>query len=167
METSELFNSHNKDEYPPSHTAEHLLNQLMVRMFGCSRSTNAHIERKKSKISYILNRKPDRKTEKEIEYKMKELIAEDMRVTYETVMLSDLIEETKGPDCKYEGVDIDRLPANVSDAVRIVRIGDYDICPCIGKHVRSTSQIGRFELLGTNWDETNRSFRIRYKVVEN
>ena len=167
METSELFNSHNKDEYPPSHTAEHLLNQLMVRMFGCSRSTNAHIERKKSKISYILNRKPDRKTEKEIENKMNELIAEDMPVTYETVMLSDLTEETTGPDGKYEGVDIDRLPANVSDAVRIVRIGDYDICPCIGKHARSTSQIGRFELLGTNWDETNRSFRIRYKVVEN
>lgn len=166
METSELFNSHNKDEYPPSHTAEHLLNQLMVRMFGCSRSTNAHIERKKSKISYILNRKPDRKTEKEIENKMNELIAEDMPVTYETVMLSDLTEETTGPDGKYEGVDIDRLPANVSDAVRIVRIGDYDICPCIGKHVRSTSQIGRFELLGTNWDETNRTFRIRYKVVE-
>lgn len=166
METSELFNSHNKDEYPPSHTAEHLLNQLMVRMFGCSRSTNAHIERKKSKISYILNRKPDRKTEKEIENKMNELIAEDMPVTYETVMLSDLTEETTGPDGKYEGVDIYRLPANVSDAVRIVRIGDYDICPCIGKHVRSTSQIGRFELLGTNWDETNRSFRIRYKVVE-
>ena len=166
METSELFNSHNKDEYPPSHTAEHLLNQLMVRMFGCSRSTNAHIERKKSKISYILNRKPDRKTEKEIENKMNELIAEDMPVTYETVMLSDLTEETTGPDGKYERVDIDRLPANVSDAVRIVRIGDYDICPCIGKHVRSTSQIGRFELLGTNWDETNRSFRIRYKVVE-
>ena len=167
METSELFNSHNKDEYPPSHTAEHLLNQLMVRMFGCSRSTNAHIERKKSKISYILNRKPDRKTEKEIENKMNELIAEDMPVTYETVMLSDLTEETTGPDGKYEGVDIDRLPANVSDTVRIVRIGDYDICPCIGKHVRSTSQIGRFELLGTNWDETNRTFRIRYKVVEN
>lgn len=167
METSELFNSHNKDEYPPSHTAEHLLNQLMVRMFGCSRSTNAHIERKKSKISYILNRKPYRKTEKEIENKMNELIAEDMPVTYETVMLSDLTEETTGPDGKYEGVDIDRLPANVSDAVRIVRIGDYDICPCIGKHVRSTSQIGRFELLGTNWDETNRTFRIRYKVVEN
>ncbi|MGN0224557.1 MAG: hypothetical protein ACI4A7_00530 [Prevotella sp.] len=167
MENSELFNSHNKDEYPPSHTAEHLLNQLMVRMFGCSRSTNAHIERKKSKISYILDRKPDRKIEKEIENKMNELIAEDMPVTYETVMLSDLTEETTGPGGKYEGVDVDRLPANVSDAVRIVRIGDYDICPCLGKHVRSTSQIGRFELLGTNWDETNRSFRIRYKVVEN
>ena len=47
----------------------------------------------------------------------------------------------------------------------LVRIGDYDVCPCIGKHVRSTSQIGRFELLGTNWDEQEHSFRVRFKIV--
>ena len=29
-----LLNDHNKDEFPPAHTAEHLLNQLMVRLFG-------------------------------------------------------------------------------------------------------------------------------------
>lgn len=48
------LNSHNKAEYPPMHTAEHLLNQTMVRMLGCERSRNAHIERKKSKISFDL-----------------------------------------------------------------------------------------------------------------
>ena len=46
-----ILNSHNKEEFPPAHTAEHLLNQTMVRMFGCERSRNAHIERKKSKIA--------------------------------------------------------------------------------------------------------------------
>ena len=51
MEDSYNLNAHNKEEFPPAHTAEHLLNQTMVRMFGCERSTNAHIERKKSKIS--------------------------------------------------------------------------------------------------------------------
>ena len=54
------LNTHNKEEFPPAHTAEHLLNQTMMRMFGCERSRNAHIERKKSKISYILDHKPDR-----------------------------------------------------------------------------------------------------------
>jgi Ser-tRNA(Ala) deacylase AlaX len=49
--------------------------------------------------------------------------------------------------------------------IRLVRIGDYDVCPCIGKHVRSTSQIGRFEMLGTNWDEMEHSFRVRFKIV--
>ena len=46
------------------------------------------------------------------------------------------------------------------------RIGDYDVCPCIGKHVRSTAQIGRFELLGTNWNEEKREFRVRFKIVQ-
>ena len=75
------LNTHNKEEFPPAHTAEHLLNQTMMRMFGCERSRNAHIERKKSKISYILDHKPDRNEEKEIERRMNELIAEDLPVT--------------------------------------------------------------------------------------
>lgn len=154
--TAYILNAHNKDEFPPAHTAEHLLNQLMMRFFGCERSSNAHIERKKSKISYTLDHKPNRKEEKEIEDKMNELIQEDLPVTYEFVNRYNL----------PEGVDESRLPSDASDTIRIVRIGDYDVCPCIGKHVRSTSQIGRFELLGTNWDEETHNFRIRYKVVQ-
>jgi len=150
-----IFNEHNKEEFPPAHTAEHLLNQLMVRMFGCERSRNAHIERKKSKISYVLDHKPDRKEEREIEQRMNELIAEDLPVSFEYVGIDEL----------PEGIDPDRLPEDVSDTIRLVRIGDYDVCPCIGKHVRSTSQIGRFELLGTNWDQQTMTFRIRFKIV--
>ena len=44
-----ILNSHNKAEYEPAHTVEHILNRTMVNMFGCPRSRNAHIERKKSK----------------------------------------------------------------------------------------------------------------------
>ena len=149
------FNDHNKDEFPPAHTAEHLLNQTMQRIFGCERSYNAHIERKKSKMSFHLDHKPDRKEEKEIERRMNELIEQDLPVSYEVVSRDNLPPE----------VSADRLPADASDAIRLVRIGDYDVCPCIGRHVRSTAQIGRFELLGTNWDEHERSFRVRFKVV--
>ena len=49
------LNDHNKSEYPPAHTAEHLLNQTMIRIFGCERSYNAHVERKKSKMSFYLD----------------------------------------------------------------------------------------------------------------
>ena len=149
------LNARNKEEFPPAHTAEHLLNQTMMRMFGCERSRNAHIERKKSKISYILDHKPDRKEEKEIERRMNELIEEDLPVTYEFV----------DRDHIPEGVKLDRLPDDASEMLRLVRIGDYDVCPCIGKHVRSTSQIGKFVLLGTNWDEEKRSFRVRFKII--
>ena len=33
--TEPILNAHNKEEYPPAHTAEHILNATMVRMFGC------------------------------------------------------------------------------------------------------------------------------------
>ena len=64
-----------------------------------------------------------------------------------------------------DDVQLDRLPDDASETLRIVRIGDYDACPCIGKHVRSTAQIGKFVLLGTNWDEMKHSFRVRFKIV--
>jgi Ser-tRNA(Ala) deacylase AlaX len=151
-----LLNEHNKDEFPPAHTAEHLLNQTMIRLFGCGRSTNAHIERKKSKMTFLLDHKPSRQEEKQIEREMQRLIDEDLPVTFEFVTQDSL----------PEGVSPDRLPSDASETIRLVRIGDYDVCPCIGKHVRSTSQIGRFELLGTNWDEQQRTFRVRFKVVQ-
>lgn len=151
-----ILNAHNKEEFPPAHTAEHLLNQTMIRMFGCERSTNAHIERKKSKISYVLDHKPSRHEERDIERKMNELIDEDLPVSFEFV----------NRDNVPEGVSLDSLPEDASETLRLVRIGDYDVCPCIGKHVRSTSQIGRFEILGTNWDEEKHTFRIRFKIVQ-
>ena len=150
-----ILNDHNKEEFPPAHTAEHLLNQTMIRLFGCERSHNAHIERKKSKMSFLLDHKPSRQEEKEIEEKMNELIEDDLPVTFEFVTRDEL----------PEGISLDRLPDDASETIRLVRIGDYDVCPCIGKHVRSTSQIGRFEMLGTNWDEHEHSFRVRFKIV--
>ena len=55
MEETPILNEHNKAEFPPAHSAEHILNQAMVRMFGCSRSRVNHIERKKSKCNYDLH----------------------------------------------------------------------------------------------------------------
>ena len=150
-----ILNEHNKEEFPPAHTAEHLLNQTMIRLFGCGRSYNAHVERKKSKMSFHLDHKPSRQEEREIERRMQELIEEDLPVTFEFAKRDNLPAE----------VATDRLPLDASETIRLVRIGDYDVCPCIGKHVRSTGQIGRFEMLGTNWDEAERSFRVRFKIV--
>lgn len=106
MQQEPILNEHNKEEFPPAHTAEHLLNQLMIRLFGTQRSNNAHVERKKSKITYKLDHKPTRKEEKEIETEMNRLIALDMPVSYEFTDRDHL----------PEGVDADRLPANASEA---------------------------------------------------
>ncbi len=147
-----ILNSHNKEEHRPSHTAEHLLNQTMVRMFGCERSKNAHIERKKSKINYNLDVCPTQEEIAEIERKMNELIASDMPVTYEFVTRDNI----------PSGVALDRLPEDASETLRLVRIGNYDICPCIGQHVESTGEIGTFRITSTSY--TDGSFRIVFKV---
>ena len=132
MEAEYELNEHHKEEFPPAHTAEHLLNQTMIRLFGCERSRNAHIERRKSKISYFIDHKPNKNDIKNIEDKMNELINDDLAVTYEFVTRDSIPIEVK----------LDKLPDDASETIRLVRIGDYDICPCIGKHVRSTGQIG-------------------------
>lgn len=149
------LNEHNKAEYPPMHTAEHLLNRTMVRMFGCERSRNAHIERKKSKISFSLPEEPSAEKVQEIVDTMNRLIADDLPVTDEYVSLSEVPDEVK----------TDRLPENASETLRLVRIGNYDVCPCIGAHVKSTGELGEFLLLGTNWDAERQNFRIRFKLA--
>lgn len=149
-----ILNDHNKEEFAPAHTAEHLLNQVMVRMFGCERSHNAHIERKKSKMTFILDHKPTRQEEKSIEERMNELIEADLPVTFEFVNRNQV----------PKNISLERLPDDASEMLRLVHIGDFDVCLCVGKHVRSTSQIGRFEMLGTNWNGEKREFRIRFKV---
>ena len=161
------LNDHNKEEFPPAHTAEHLLNQVMQRMYGCERSSNAHIERKKSKISWTIDHKPDRREEQAIERQMNELIDEDLPVTFEFLTRGELetLIDNASPDSPDARISLDRLPDDASETIRLVRIGHYDVCPCIGRHVRSTGQIGRFELLGTNWDNATRNFRIRFKIV--
>ncbi len=147
-----VLNEHNKAEFPPAHTAEHLLNQTMVTMFGCERSRNAHIERKKSKINYELAACPTAEQIAEVEQTMQRLIAEDLPVTYKFVTRDEI----------PEGVTLAKLPEDASETLRLVFIGDYDVCACIGTHVASTKEIGTFRITSTSWNEG--SFRIVFKV---
>ena len=64
----------------PVHTAEHILNKTMVNMFGCPRSRNAHIEKKKSKCDYILSECPTDEQVKAIEDKVNAQILENINV---------------------------------------------------------------------------------------
>lgn len=149
-----VLNEHHKEEFAPAHTAEHLLNQTMIRMFGCERSRNAHIERKKSKINYNLTVCLTAEQVAEIERIMNEVIEKDLPVTYEFVTRDNI----------PEGVVLDKLPEDASETLRIVRIGDYDICACIGNHVETTKEIGTFKITSTSYNEGN--FRIVFKVIQ-
>ncbi|MFZ4455185.1 MAG: hypothetical protein ACOYOT_03095 [Bacteroidales bacterium] len=142
-----------KDYCEPMHTAEHLLNQTMIRVFGCKRSMNAHIERKKSKCDYFLSEVPTEAQMQEVERRVNEEIAKHYPVTIDFVSLEEA----------SKVVDLSKLPDQVGDTIRIIRVGDYDSCACIGQHVQNTSEIGTFKML--NWDFEDGRLRLRFKVV--
>lgn len=152
METP-VLNSHNKSEYEPAHSCEHLLNATMVKMFGCPRSRNAHVEKKKSKCDYLLDAEPTADQVAQIEVKVNEEISKNQDVTIEF-----MIREQAAAI-----VDLSKLPEDASETLRIVRIGDYDACACIGAHVKNTSEIGTFKVISHSFE--NGVWRLRWKVI--
>lgn len=149
-----VLNAHNKAEYPPAHTAEHILNRTMVEMFGCPRSRNAHIERKKSKCDYELPECPTPEQVAAIEAKVNSVIEGNMDITIRYV--------SRGEAASI--VDLSKLPADASETLRIVSVGDYDDCACIGAHVKNTSEIGEFRII--SHDFADGRWRVRWKVAE-
>lgn len=151
MEQETLLNEHNKQEYPPMHTCEHIVNRTMVNIFGCGRAVSAHIERKKSKLDFALPKAPSVEDIENIEKTVNEVIARHLPVTTEFITQEEAVGR----------FDLKRLPDNASDTVRIVRVGDYDECLCIGLHVTNTSEIGTFRIISSDYKDG--IFRIRFK----
>jgi alanyl-tRNA synthetase len=139
---------------PQMHSAEHILNQTMIRMFNCERSFSSHIEKKKSKCDYHFNRPLDLDEEQELAQKVNQVISQHLDVNEKFLTLAEAAEK----------FNLNRLPEGSGDQVRIVTVGDYDACPCIGPHVKNTSEIGTFQLVSTSFE--NGILRIRFKLAE-
>lgn len=142
-----------KEIDPKMHSAEHILNQTMVRMFSCGRCFRSHIEKKKSKCDYHFDRPLTEQEIKQIEKTVNNVIHADMLVTHEFLSKKE----------SQKHYNIERLPLNVDGDIRIVKIGDYDACPCSGTHVSSTGEIGEFQIVSVSFD--NGVLRIRYKLT--
>jgi misacylated tRNA(Ala) deacylase len=141
-----------KDYDPAMHSAEHMLNQTMVRMFQCGRCVSAHIEKKKSRIDYRFGRDLTPAEVSEIERRMNETILADLHVTEEFLPRSEA----------SKLFNLGKVPDEAGETLRIIRIGDYDACPCIGAHVASTREIGEFRIVSTSYE--NGLLRLRYKL---
>lgn len=140
-------------EYPPKmHSAEHILNQTMVRMFNKGRSFSAHIEKKKSKCDYHFDRNLTEDEVAEIENRVNKVIEEDLLIS----------EEIYSHEEAERIVSLEKLPDDAGDTVRVIKIGDYDVCPCRGQHVISTKEIGGFKIISTGYEDG--VLRIRFKL---
>ena len=137
---------------PRMHSAEHVLNQTMVRLFDCGRCFSAHIEKKKSKCDYHFDRPLTEAEIAHIEKQVNEVIHADLPIQEHAM-------SRKEAAVRY---DLHRLPENAGDPIRIITVGDYDACPCIGPHVKSTKEIGQFRIGSASFE--NGVLRIRFKL---
>lgn len=148
-----------KDYDPQMHTAEHILNRTMVSMFGCGRSFSSHLNPGKSKCDYHFPRPLSAAEAEEVERRVNEQINRCLAVSEEMMPRSEAAVLA----------DVSKLPGSVApDApIRIVRVGDYDVCACIGAHVANTSEIGVFRLISHDFTpktDEGGILRIRFKV---
>jgi len=144
----------NKEYNPKMHSTEHILNQTMVRMFGCERSFSNHIEKKKSKCDYHFERILTQDEVTIIENRVNEIILQDLLVMEEFYSKKDA--QTK--------FNLSKLPEDAGNQIRIIKIGEYDACPCSGLHVSHTKEIGYFKIISTSFEEG--ILRIRFKLLE-
>jgi misacylated tRNA(Ala) deacylase len=140
-----------KDYDPRMHSAEHILNQTMVRMFNCGRSFSAHVEREKSRCYYHFDHALSSEEVRQIESAVNDVIALDLAVTEEFM---------DRPEAERQ-FSLKRLPEDAGESLRIVRIGDYDACPCIGQHVSRTREIGSFEIYSHSFEDGVLKLRFR------
>ncbi len=146
------LNQNPKQYDPRMHSAEHLLNQTMVRMFNCGRAFSAHIERKKSKCDYRFDRNLTPQEHAEIERRVNEIIVSDLPVR-EVILPREEAEQR---------FNLSRLPEEAGDTIRIITIGEYDACPCSGVHATSTAAIGTFKIVSS--DHADGVLRVRFKL---
>lgn len=137
------LNEHNKQEYPPMHTAEHLLNGEMARRYGCGRAFNAHVERTKAKLDYHLPSPLSDEDIRSLEAYVNMAAAADVEVWDEYITQNEAAQR----------FDMTRLPDDASPTVRVVHVGDYDECLCAGLHVARTSEIKGFHISSSRWQD--------------
>lgn len=138
---------------PRMHTAEHLLNKTMVRLFGCGRAFSSHIEKKKSKCDYRFSRPLTAEETAGLERQVNAAIAANLPVR-----------EAFYSREEAAALDLARLPEGAAgDRLRVVLIGDYDACPCIGPHVRATGEIGGFKIVSSSFEDG--VLRVRFKLA--
>ena len=144
----------NKQYHPQMHSAEHILNQTMVRLFNCGRSFSNHIEKKKSKCDYHFERDLTGAELEEIERRVNKVIENDLKVVEEFISKDNAVKE----------YNLTKLPDEVGETIRIIKVGDYDACPCSGLHVSHTNEIGRFKIISTDYNDSK--LRVRFKLFD-
>ncbi len=148
-----------KEYDPRMHTAEHVLNQTMIRFFACGRCYSTHLNPGKGRCDFFFDRDITAEEAAAVEKTVNEVLAQNLPVT-----------ERELPRREAEKVvNLSKLPAAVGPEtpIRIVMVGNYDICACIGEHMTATGEVGAFRLVSHDFVPDagkGPTLRVRFKL---
>jgi len=121
------------------HTSQHLVSAVVNEIYK-SDTVGNQIGEEKSRIDF----KPlklDKDQISEVEAKVNDYISEDLEVNISEELRSNLENNPDIRSSMSSGL-WKMLPKSVTK-LRIVTIGDIDVCPCAGTHVKSLKEIGK------------------------
>lgn len=120
------------------HTAQHVISWVVLNMYDASTAGN-QIHEDYSRIDFKPADFSEEDVEK-IEAAVNSLIQKELEVE-KKMMSRDLVEEKV-----EEGrTNLDIIPDSI-DPLRVIIIGDNDLCPCGGTHVDNIEEIGEIEI---------------------
>lgn len=139
------------------HTAQHLVSWIVLNEFGASTAGN-QIHADQSRIDF----NPVSFDDDDVAFigkRANEFIDDDLDVS-KTMMSRDKVEEKV-----EEGrTDLSLIPDSV-DPLRVVIIGDDDLCPCGGTHVSSLNELGGFSVVSTE-NKGKDTERLRFELKD-
>ena len=115
------------------HTSLHLLCSLIP--FDV---TGGQIGYDKSRLDF--NVQDSQIDKEEIEHKINEIIKQDHKISYQWITTDEL---DKQPDLVRT---MSVKPPRTTNKIRLVKIGNVDLQPCGGTHVKSTKEIGEIKI---------------------
>lgn len=121
------------------HTAQHVVSKVVLDVFGAQTAGN-QIHTDRSRIDF----EPADFSESEvnaIETRANTVLDQDLPVTKVEMARAEAEERTP----EGRGL-LDLIPDHV-DPLRMVQIGDFDLCPCGGTHVDRLGEIGHVRII--------------------
>ena len=122
------------------HTAQHVVSKVVLDVFGAQTAGN-QIHADRSRIDF----EPADFSENEvnaIESRANAVLDQDLAVEKKEMARAEAEEQTP----EGRGL-LDLIPDHV-DPLRMVAIGDFDLCPCGGTHVDRLGEVGRIRITG-------------------
>jgi len=138
------------------HTAQHVVSGVVYDLWR-ARTVGNQLYHDRSRIDFA----PVKFTEEmisELEAKVNEILAAGTPVEIVTESRAEL---EKNVDAQRANLDL--LPKSVQE-LRVVRIGDFDVCPCAGTHVRSLAETGKVKVVKKENKGRDRE-RVTYELL--